>query len=104
VRYPIAGTVSFQWKSPDGQWNDSSGATCNIGKEGAFIACESSPSKASPIQVMITLPTRSREHGPVYLCGIGDVRHLQTDGLRTHGFGACVDFQLEVPLPAGQPQ
>ena len=104
MRYPIAGAVSFQWKAPDGQWHESGGATCNIGKEGAFIACESSPPKSSPIQVVITLPTHSRAHGPVCLCGIGDVRHLQTEGLRTLGFGARMDFQLEVPMPEVSPQ
>ena len=104
ARYPIAGTVSVRWKAPDGQWHKAYGVTRNIGKDGVFIVCESGPPVASTVQLVVTLPTHSMAHGPVCLCGTGCVRHLQRDNLRAIGFGACSEFQLELPMSAGQPQ
>ena len=103
ARYPIAGTVSVRWKAPDGQWHHADGVTRNIGKDGVFIVCESGPNVASTVQLVVTLPTHSRAHGPVCLRGTGNVRHLQRDSMRAIGFGAGAEFQLELPMSAGQP-
>ena len=102
TRYPITGAVWFEWEAADGR-HKSSGVSRNVGKEGAFIVCESVPSIGSPVELMVTLPTRSRTQGPVCLCGSGDVRHVQREDLRVIGFGVCVEFQLELPMWAGLP-
>jgi hypothetical protein len=104
VRYPIAGAVSFQWKSQDGQQHEARGVTRNIGKAGAFIACESLPPAGSHLSMVVTLPTRYGTYGTVCLCGTGRVRHVRRENLRTNGFGACMEFQLELPMTARPPE
>ena len=102
-RYPIVGVVSFEWEAPGGDWHYSSGTTRNIGKGGAFVECASPPPIASLVRVVVTLPTYSRTHGPACLYGNGDVRHSRCETLKTGGFGACAEFQLELPLSTRQP-
>ncbi len=96
VRHPIAGAASFQWRTLDGKRCEASGVTSNIGKNGAFVECELQPPLGSLIRLTITLPTYSRTHGLVCLCGIGHVRHTKLEACEATGFGACVEFRLEV--------
>lgn len=103
TRYPITGAIWFAWEAPDGQRHKSNGVSRNVGKEGAFVVCESVPPIGSPVELMVTLPTRSRDQGPVCLCGSGNVRHVQREDLRVIGFGVCVEFQLELPMSAELP-
>ncbi len=95
MRYEIAGVASFQWEENDGRRGEASGFTRNIGKEGAFIECDSPPTVASTLQLVITLPSISGEYGQSFLRAVGDVRHVQLDALVPRGYGACVSFQLE---------
>ena len=103
TRYPVAGAVSFQWKAPDGTWREATGVTRNIGKDGAFIECESSPSLASLLKLVVTLPTCSKAYGPVCLRGNGVVRHVSRDTWQAGGVGVCVEFQLALPMSEGRP-
>ncbi len=77
--------------------------TRNIGKDGAFIECEPPPPLASPLKLVVTLPTCSREYGPVCLRGNGVVRHVRRDTWQAGGVGACVEFQLALPVSEGLP-
>lgn len=101
VRYLIAGTVCFEWRASDGEWHKAIGVTRNIGNTGAFVECEARPPLQSPLRMVITLPTRSGTYGPVRLCGVGEVRHHQSEVAQTSGFGARAEFQLDLAISGG---
>ncbi len=104
VRYPITGDASFQWKALDGHWQEASGVTRDIAKNGAFVGCGAPPPVGSHLRLVVTLPTRSGSYGKVCLSGTGRVRHVQREDLQETGFGACMEFQLELPMSAGHHQ
>jgi hypothetical protein len=101
VRYPIAGAASFRWRALDGTKYEASGVTSNISRNGAFVECELQPPFGSLIRLTITLPTYSKAHGLVFLCGIGHVRHIESEACQANGYSACVEFRLELPMGFG---
>ena len=98
ARYPLIGTVSFQWKMADGSWCEATGLTGNIGKSGLFIECESLPPVACLLQLTVTLPTNWRPHTTLRLRGVGDVRHIRTEAPKALGYGARIAFRIESPV------
>src|SRR5450631_3246308 len=104
ARYPVAGAVSFQWMAANGKWQAANGVTRDIGKSGAFIVCRLLPPVAAPLQLTVTLPTRSHTYGPVCLRGTGDVTHIQSGTFQADGYGAHVEFQLDLSMPFEQSQ
>lgn len=104
ARFPIAGATSFEWKASDGKWHEASGVTRDIGKDGAFVSCDSPPPVASLLKLVVTLPSDSGLQGPVRLRGTGEVRHVRLDAMPERGCGACVEFGLDLPWLAGRLQ
>ena len=101
VRFPITGTVRFEWQTADGQWYEGIGITDNIGKGGVFIESDSIPEVGSPLKLTAVLPSQSKPNISVQLGGTGYVCHVRREEYPTIGFGASAVFHLEVP-PASE--
>ena len=100
VRYLITGTVWFQWLAADGNWYNAIGTTRDCGKEGLFIQSDSRPPMASPLRLVVTLPTTWKSGTSLCLSGTGCVRHIQREPRQASGFGASAVFHTEVPISA----
>jgi len=101
ARHLITGRVWFQWQTADGNWYGGVGTTRDIGKAGVFVASESTPPVASPLKLIVVLPTGWDSDTSLCLSGSGDVRHVRQKPSLTNGFGASAVFHTEVPMSTG---
>jgi hypothetical protein len=101
TRHLITGRVWFQWQTADGNWYGGVGTTRDIGKAGVFVESESIPPVASPLKLIVVLPTGWDSDTPLCLSGSGDVSHVQQKPSQTNGFGASAVFHTEVPMTTG---
>jgi hypothetical protein len=101
ARHLITGRVWFQWQTADGNWYGGVGTTRDIGKAGVFVESESTPPVASPLKLIVVLPTGWDSDTSLCLSGSGDVRHVLQEPRQKSGFGASAVVQKEVPMSTG---
>ena len=101
-RFALRGDAKFQWRSGKGEWQEGSGTSRNLGRDGVFVESTVSPAVDSEVRMVVTFDgDKSKEMG-VRLCGTGSVRHVYRGPEGESGYGARVNFRTEVTKAGGQ--
>jgi hypothetical protein len=98
TRYLIPALTSFRWETRDGHWDSAIGTTRDIATSGLFVESESIPPVDSVLQLIVTLPERSKFGTTIRLRGTAIVCHVQQEPCQTSGFGVVAVFHPESPV------